>query len=169
MIAVLVGEKDAIELVRRDTALGQAQDELARAQSTVDQKPAMIGRDERTVSRAPAAEHRQSEHVRLVADGTAILKQNCLLAAGKRGSRFDLALEPRCLHRLRMKLFCLSLLGAIALFQPATIHADEAIHRKAVETLFSAMNMENMLSQSVDQMLAMQVQQNPAIAPFQRK
>ena len=169
MIAVLVGEEDAIELVGSDSALGQAQDELARAQTSVDQEPAMIGRDQGAVSRAPAAEHRQSEHVRLVADADAILKQNCLPAAGKNhGALFDLALGPARLHRLRMKLFCLSiLLGAIALFQPATIRADEASHRKAVESLFALMDMDNLLSQSVDQMLAMQVQQNPAIAPYQ--
>jgi hypothetical protein len=83
---------------------------------------------------------------------------------------FGLALGPSRLHRLRMKLFCLSiLLGAIALFQPATIRADEASHRKAVESLFTLMDMDNLLNQSVDQMLAMQVQQNPAIAPFQAK
>jgi hypothetical protein len=35
----------------------------------------MIGRDERAVSRAPAPEHRQTEHVRLVADATGILKR----------------------------------------------------------------------------------------------
>lgn len=82
--------------------------------------------------------------------------------------RFDLALGLRCLHRLRMKLFCLSiLLGAVALFQPATIRADEASHRKAAESLLSMMNMDNLLSQTVDQMLAIQVQQNPAIAPYQ--
>jgi hypothetical protein len=82
--------------------------------------------------------------------------------------RFDLALGTCCLHRLRMKLFCLSiLLGAIALFQPATIRADDASHRKAAEALLGMMDMDNMLSQTVDQMLAMQVQQNPAIAPYQ--
>jgi uncharacterized protein len=90
------------------------------------------------------------------------------LAAGKTVARFDLAPGLRCLHRLRMKLFCLSiLLGAIALFQPATIRADEASHRKAVESLFTLMELDKVLSQSVDQMLALQVQQNPAIAPFE--
>jgi len=67
-----------------------------------------------------------------------------------------------------MKPFFFSLLlCAIALFQPATTRADEASHKKAVESLFGLMQMENLLSQSVDQMLAMQVQQNPALAPFQ--
>lgn len=67
-----------------------------------------------------------------------------------------------------MKLFCLSILiGAIVLVQPAISRADQASHRKAVDSLFALMDMENLLSQSVDQMLAMQVQQNPAIAPYQ--
>ena len=62
VIAMFVGEEDAIELVRSDSALREAQDKLARAQSAVDQQPAMIGRDERAVSRAPAPEHRQTKH-----------------------------------------------------------------------------------------------------------
>ena len=67
-----------------------------------------------------------------------------------------------------MKPFVLSLLiGAIAFFQPATTRADEASHRKAAESLFGLMEMETLVSQSVDEMLAMQVQQNPALAPFQ--
>ena len=37
MIAVFMGEEDAVELVRGDSALGEAQDELARAQAAVDQ------------------------------------------------------------------------------------------------------------------------------------
>lgn len=67
-----------------------------------------------------------------------------------------------------MKSFVFSLLlGAITLGQPALARADEASHRKAAETLFALMEMETLLSQSVDQMLAMQVQQNPALAQFQ--
>jgi hypothetical protein len=84
MVAVLVGKKHAIELVGSDPALREAQDELARAQAAIDEQPAMIGRDERAVPSAPAPEHRQSEHVRLVADALAILKQNCLSAAENR-------------------------------------------------------------------------------------
>jgi hypothetical protein len=90
MIAVLVGEKHAIELVGSDSALGETQDELARAQSAVDEQAAMIGRDERAVSGAPTAEHRQTEHVRLVADATGILKRNCRWAAEK----ISFALRP---------------------------------------------------------------------------
>lgn len=82
--------------------------------------------------------------------------------------RFDLAFEPSRLHPPGMKIFCLSILiGALVLFQPPIARADEASHRKAVESLFTLMEMESLLSQSVDSMLAMQVQQNPAIAPYQ--
>ena len=77
VIAMFVGEENAIELVGSDAALGQAQDKLARAQAAINQQPAMIGRDERAVPRAPAPEHRQSEHVRLLADALGILKRNC--------------------------------------------------------------------------------------------
>ncbi|MEY2490604.1 MAG: uncharacterized protein QOC70_2546 [Verrucomicrobiota bacterium] len=67
-----------------------------------------------------------------------------------------------------MKPFLLSILiGAIAFFQPATTRADEASHRKAAEALFALMGMESLINQSIDQMLAMQVQQNPALAPYQ--
>ena len=67
-----------------------------------------------------------------------------------------------------MKPIVLSILiGAVAFFQPATTRADEASHRKAVESLFALMGMEGVLTQSIDQMLAMQVQQNPALVPHQ--
>ena len=67
-----------------------------------------------------------------------------------------------------MKPIVLSILiGAVAFFQPATTRADEASHRKAVESLFTMTGMETVLAQSIDQMLAMQVQQNPALVPHQ--
>ncbi len=54
-----------------------------------------------------------------------------------------------------------------ALFAPVVARADEGSHRKATEALLSFMEMESMLSQSIDQMLQLQVQQNPTIAPYQ--
>jgi hypothetical protein len=63
MIAVFMREKHAIELFRRHAAECKPQHELTRAQSAIDQKPAMIGRDKCTVPGAAAAEHRQTEHV----------------------------------------------------------------------------------------------------------
>jgi len=64
-------------------------------------------------------------------------------------------------------LFFSVLIGAIVLLQPAPARADEASHRKAVDSLFALMGMENVLTQSIDQMLAMQVQQNPGLAQYQ--
>jgi hypothetical protein len=61
----------------------------------------------------------------------------------------------------------LSLLVAISLALPLTARADEASHRKAAETLLGLMGMENLLKQSVDQMLQIQVQQQPQLAQFQ--
>ncbi len=62
MIAMLVREKDAIQLIGRDAALGQTQYQLPRAQTAIDKNLAMIRCDQRTVSRAAAAEHGQAEH-----------------------------------------------------------------------------------------------------------
>ena len=62
MIAVLVREQNAIKLLGRDLALGETERELPRAQSTIDQQPAMIGRDQCAVAGAAAAEHGQTEH-----------------------------------------------------------------------------------------------------------
>lgn len=67
-----------------------------------------------------------------------------------------------------MKLFFLTILiGAVALFQPAVTRADEASHRKAAESLLSMMNMDAVMGSAIDQMLAMQIKQNPAIAPYE--
>ena len=91
MIAVLVGEEHAVELGRSQTALLEPDDDLAGAESAIDQNPAMIGCDEGAVSRAAAAEHGQSEHARLVADAGAfhkleigLLARNYIGTAGKR-------------------------------------------------------------------------------------
>jgi hypothetical protein len=67
-----------------------------------------------------------------------------------------------------MKLFFLTILiGAVALIQPAVTRADEASHRKAAESLLSMMNMDAVMGAAIDQMLAMQIKQNPAIAPYE--
>jgi hypothetical protein len=62
MIAVLVRNQDTVELLGRDAALFQAQDQLARAQAAIDQNFTMIGREKGAVARAAAAEHRDTEH-----------------------------------------------------------------------------------------------------------
>ena len=68
MIAVLVGEKDTIELARCDPAQGKTEHELPGTQPAIDEQPAMIGRDERAVPGASASEHRQTKHVRYLAN-----------------------------------------------------------------------------------------------------
>ena len=64
MIAMFVGEQDAVEFVRRDPAEREPEDELARTQPAIDEQAAMLGRDQRAVPRAAAAEHGESEHPR---------------------------------------------------------------------------------------------------------
>ncbi len=68
-----------------------------------------------------------------------------------------------------MKIFLALLLGAIAFLQPTPARADEASHRAAADALLNLMNMEKLTEQSVDQMLQMQMKQNPAIAPFEQQ
>ena len=64
---MLVGQENAIQFVRRDSAELEPKDELARAQAAVDQQPAMIGCDQRAVPSAPAPEHGEAKHFRLLA------------------------------------------------------------------------------------------------------
>lgn len=65
--------------------------------------------------------------------------------------------------------FAFSLLVALLFLSPSAARADEASHRKAAEALLGMMGMESLLSQSVDQMLAIQAQQNPALAPYKEQ
>ncbi|MDQ6861093.1 MAG: DUF2059 domain-containing protein [Verrucomicrobiota bacterium] len=66
-----------------------------------------------------------------------------------------------------MKLLLSALAAAALILEPSFARADEASHRQSAEALLNLMGMESLLSQSIDQMLAMQVKQNPAIAPYQ--
>ncbi|MFL6527275.1 MAG: DUF2059 domain-containing protein [Chthoniobacterales bacterium] len=63
----------------------------------------------------------------------------------------------------------LCLLAAVLVVQPLTVSAEDAGRRKAAETLLQLMDMQAVLTQSVDQMLDMQIKQNPAIAPYQQE
>ena len=74
MIAVLVGEKNAVELFRPDAAKFEPDNKLPRAQSAIDQQPAMIGREQGRVPPAATAEHREAEHSRYIASGVVIDK-----------------------------------------------------------------------------------------------
>ncbi len=62
MIGVFVRQHNAVELLRRDGALLQAQNDLPRAETAINENLAMVGGNQGTVSRAPAAEHGQAEH-----------------------------------------------------------------------------------------------------------
>jgi hypothetical protein len=62
VIAMLMRKKQAIELLRGHATLLKPDDDLARAQSTIDQNPAVIGGNESAIPGAAAAEHGQTEH-----------------------------------------------------------------------------------------------------------
>ena len=62
VIAMLMCKKQTVELLRGNATLLKADDDLARAQSTIDQNPAVIGGNERAIPGAAAAEHGQTEH-----------------------------------------------------------------------------------------------------------
>ncbi len=66
-----------------------------------------------------------------------------------------------------MKLLFPLLLGILAVLSPLVASADETTHRASAEALLNNMDMDKLMSQSIDQMLQMQAQQNPAIAPYQ--
>jgi len=55
-------KKQTVELLVGDATLLKADDDLARAQSAIDQDPAMIGCYQGAVAGAAAAEHGQTEH-----------------------------------------------------------------------------------------------------------
>jgi len=55
----------------------------------------------------------------------------------------------------------------VAFGQMTAVRADEKSHRQAAEQLLGMMNMDKLLSDSLDQMLQMQIKQNPAIAPYE--
>jgi hypothetical protein len=58
-------------------------------------------------------------------------------------------------------------LAAFVVVQPTALRADPASHRAAAESLLNLMDMEKMMTASVDQMLQMQVKQNPSLAQFE--
>jgi hypothetical protein len=62
VIAMLMSKKQSIEVLGGDAALLKPDDDLARAQSAIDQNPAVIGGNESAIPGAAAAEHGQTEH-----------------------------------------------------------------------------------------------------------
>jgi uncharacterized protein len=63
--------------------------------------------------------------------------------------------------------FILPLAVALALCSPIEARADQTSHRAAAEALLSGMEMDKVMSQTIDQMLKLQIQQNPTIAPYE--
>jgi hypothetical protein len=62
VITVLMGEQNAVELVRRDTALFEPDDDLARAQPAINENATVSGRNKSAIAGASAAEHGEAEH-----------------------------------------------------------------------------------------------------------
>jgi len=62
VIAMLVSKKQAIELLGGNATLLKPDDDLARAQSAIDQNVAMTGGNKGAIPGAAAAEHGQTEH-----------------------------------------------------------------------------------------------------------
>ena len=58
-------------------------------------------------------------------------------------------------------------LAALVFVHPTVVRADAASHRAAAEALLNLMDMQKMMSSSVDQMLQMQIKQNPGLAQFE--
>ena len=65
-----------------------------------------------------------------------------------------------------MKSFLCTLMIVVVFGQMQAVRADNASHRAAAEALLNLMDMDNLLNQSIDQMLEVQVKQNPAIGQF---
>ena len=62
VIAMLVSKKQSIELLGDNATLLKPDDDLAGAQSAIDQNVAMTGGNESAIPGAAAAEHGQTEH-----------------------------------------------------------------------------------------------------------
>jgi hypothetical protein len=91
---VLVREQHAIELLGRDAALLQPNDNLPRAQSAIDQNFAVISGEEGGIPGAAAAEHGETEHVSYLATARSISQMESRYSREKFGNarmRFFLA------------------------------------------------------------------------------
>jgi hypothetical protein len=62
VIAMFVGKQDAIELLGRDSAPFESENNLPRAQPAIDQNPTMISLHERGIPGTATPEHGQTEH-----------------------------------------------------------------------------------------------------------
>ena len=68
-----------------------------------------------------------------------------------------------------MKILTLLVTGVFTFVLPAAGQADEVSHRAAAESLLELTQVEQLMSQSRDQLLELQVKQNPALAPHERQ
>jgi hypothetical protein len=59
---MLMSKKQRIDLLGSHATLLKADDDLARAQSPINQNPTVIGGNESAIPGAAAAEHGQTEH-----------------------------------------------------------------------------------------------------------
>lgn len=65
-----------------------------------------------------------------------------------------------------MKILALVLAGLFAV-GPLTASADEASHRQAAAEMFQAIDMERVITQAIDASLKAQMEQNPALVPYE--
>lgn len=66
-----------------------------------------------------------------------------------------------------MKLLSIVILSAFLSVQLTNgLIADDGSHQKAVEEMFTVMNMDSLSSKLIDQMLQMQLQRNPELEPY---
>ena len=84
------------------------------------------------------------------------------------GSHVNQLLLSGCaLSKVRiMKSFLCTLMIVVVFGSMPAVRADNATHRAAAEALLNLMDMDSLLNQSIDQMLDMQVKQNPAIGQY---
>ena len=68
-----------------------------------------------------------------------------------------------------MKALPLLLAGVLLGVSTAASRADEASHRAAAESLLDITQVEQLMTQSREQLLELQVRQNPALAPHQER
>src|SRR5438874_13428207 len=73
---MFVGEEHTVEPFGSEVALLEPDNDLPRAQSAIDQDPAMVGRTESAVAGAAAAEHGEAEHEERLAKHNLLHKRN---------------------------------------------------------------------------------------------
>ena len=64
-------------------------------------------------------------------------------------------------------MICSCLITVSLVLNAAVVVADEKSHRQAAEDLLKATNTEQAIETVMDQMLAISIQQNPQLAPYQ--